>query len=176
MTVKYRLLAALWPVLLMTACAQPPANPIPAQFLYAPKQSLPQDQLATLSGSQRESKGWGLDKQTAYLLSIDGKMVEGERKSWNQVFELSAGQHQARVQFEFGNYRMQGTLQFEARAQHQYRLNFAGNFGNWLSNNSQLELWIEDMATGEKVSTPINGLNNVSPVPRPSYLPVIINK
>ena len=162
--------------LAVAACTHMQPNPIPPELIYPPTLNANTITNATLTGKEQHSKGWGLDRQTAYLLSIDGKMVEGERKSWNQVFELSPGLHQALVRFQFGSHQIQSTLKFEARALQQYRLNFAGNFGTWLSNNSQLDLWIEDVATGEKVSKPVSGLNDVSPTSSPLYLPVIINK
>lgn len=160
----------------LVGCAATPSNPIPPELIYAPQQSIPKNQHASITGTERSSKGWGLDKQTAYLLNIDGKVVERGRKGWHQVFDLSAGQHEVLVKFEFGQYDFQQKVQFEAEAQHEYRVNFASNFGSWFSNNSKLDLWIEDVATGEKVSQPINSLNNVSSVATPLYVPVIITK
>ena len=139
---------------------------IPFELQYsAPPAGVP---VATIRGS--EEKSILLDDFTAYIVTIDGRLVMAGRRGWNTPISLEAGYHVLNVKFARGVFAAVADFDLVAVANANYQLRYTTDV-KLLGNNSYVDFWIIDMATSRAVS-PIKQAV-VSGGENPEFVPIL---
>jgi hypothetical protein len=140
------ILTCLVGVALVSGCATTPQVPLELQY-SAPPAGIP---VATIRGS--EEKSILLDDLTAYLVTIDGRLVMAGRKGWNTPIALEAGHHVLNVKFASGVFTAVADFDLDAVANANYQLRYTTDV-KLFGDNSYVDFWIIDMATSKAVSS-----------------------
>lgn len=136
-------LCALFAILL-AGCG---SAPIPPELQYhAP---LAATNVATITGSEVPSLL--THNQTAYVYTVDGKVVMAGKKGWNVPLVLEAGPRIVGVLMLRGDFLSRSYLELEAIAGAHYVLRFETDVG-LVGENTYCDFWIIDAATGKPVT------------------------
>jgi hypothetical protein len=129
---------------LIAGCAAPK---IPAELqYYAP---LPSATTATITGSEVPSPL--THNQTAFVLSVDGKIVMAGKKGWNLPVVVESGVRIIDVQMSRGDFVSHSYLELNAVAGAHYILMFYSDVG-LVGNNTYCDFWFIDAATSKPVT------------------------
>jgi len=104
---------------------------------------------ATIVGA--EEKSLLLDNFTAFVAAVNGRPVVGGRSNWDKQVTLPAGHCRLTAGFIRGNFHAQAELEFEAKADTSYQLQFKTD-AELFGKNSFCDFWIVDLATGQPVT------------------------
>jgi hypothetical protein len=166
MTNKLFISTCLAAVVLVSGCATAPQIPLELQY-SAPPAGVP---VATIKGS--EEKSVLLDDFTAYIVTIDGKLVMAGRKGWDTPIPLEASHHVLSVKFARGVFAARAEFDLDAVAGANYQLKYTTDV-KLLGNNSYVDFWIIDMATSKAVS-PIKQALVSGGNENPGFVPIFI--
>ncbi len=132
-------------VALLAGCAGDPRVPPSLQY-FAPQ---PGPNTAVVTGSEVPSPL--THNQTAFVLSVDGKVVMAGKKGWNVPLLVEAGPRIIDVQMSRGDFVSHSYLELNAAPGGHYILRFASDVG-LLGNNTYCDFWFVDAATGSPVT------------------------
>ena len=135
---------------LLAGCAGDPRIPPTLQY-YAP---LPGATTATLTGSEVPSPL--THNQTAFVVSVDGKVVVAGKKGWNVPLLVEACPRIIDVQMSRGDFVSQSYLELNAAPGGHYILKFDSDVG-LLGNNTYCDFWFADAVTGSPVTSKQRG-------------------
>jgi len=130
---------------LFSGCAGAPKVPPTLQY-FAPQ---PGRSTATVTGSEVPSPL--THNQTAFVVSVDGKVVMLGKKGWNLPLLVEAGPRIIDVQMSRGDFVSQSYLELNAVPGGHYILKFDSDVG-LLGNNTYCDFWFADAATGSPVT------------------------
>ena len=150
---------------LFSGCSTAPQIPLELQYTTPPA-GIP---VATIRGS--EEKSALLDDFTAYIVTIDGKLVMAGRKGWDTPIPIEAGHRRLEVKFARGAFFSREDFDLDAAAGANYQLKYKTDV-TLFGNNSYVDFWIIDMATSKAIS-PIKQAF-VSGGSSPTYTPIFI--
>jgi hypothetical protein len=130
---------------LLAGCASDPKIPAELQY-YAPQ---PGPNTASITGSEVPSPL--THNQTAFVLSVDGKVVVAGKKGWNVPLVVEAGPRIIDVQMSRGDFVSHSYLELAAVPGARYVLMFASDVG-LVGNNTYCDFWFIDAATLKPVT------------------------
>jgi hypothetical protein len=165
MTNKIFISVCLVAMTLASGCVTAPQIPLELQY-SAPPAGVP---VATIRGS--EEKSALLDDFTAFIVTIDGKLVMAGRKGWDTPIPLETGHHLLNVKFARGVFAAHADFDLDAVANANYQLKYVTDVKLY-GNNSYVDFWIIDMACSKAVS-PIKQAF-VAGGDSPGFVPIII--
>jgi hypothetical protein len=134
-------LLVLATILLCAACA--PVKKWSAEYKYVPP-VLGSFNAATIRGSQSERKFF--DDMTAYVYSIDGKIVDSYRAGWNSDLAIPVGKRRIYVVFQTGDYGAGAFVEFDALLNTKYEVKFRTKM-NAFTDSSPVEFFIVNQST-----------------------------
>jgi hypothetical protein len=158
------ILTCLVGMALVSGCTTNSQIPLELQY-SAPPAGIP---VATIRGS--EEKSILLDDLTAYIVTIDGRLVMAGRRGWNTPMFLEAGYHVLNVKFASGVFTAVADFDLDAVANTNYQLRYTTDV-KLLGNNSYVDFWIVDVATSKPVSSIKEAV--VSGGENPGYVPIL---
>jgi hypothetical protein len=167
MTNKLLISAGCLVVALFSGCISGSQIPVDLQYA-APPVGVP---VATIRGS--EEKVILLDDFTAFIVTIDGRLVMAGRKGWNTPIPIEAGHHSVSVKFARGVFSAQADFDLEAVAGANYQLKYATDV-KLFGNNSYVDFWIVDMATAKAASVIRQASVTGGTSPEPGFVPLFI--
>lgn len=151
---------------LFSGCVTKPQ--IPADLQYSPPPA--GVSVATIRGSGKRSTL--LDDFTAYIVTIDGKLVMAGRKGWDTPIPITAGRHLLNVKFARGVFYAREEFVLNAVAGANYQLRYVTDV-QLGGDNSYVDFWIVDMATSKAVS-PLKQVSVEGDDEGPGYVPIFI--
>ena len=129
----------------LAGCATNPKVPVDLQY----KLPAPGVATAVITGSEVSSPL--THNPTAFVLSVDGKIVMAGKKGWNVPLLVEAGVRIIDVQMSRGEFVSHSYLELNAAAGVHYILMFDSDVG-LLGNNTYCDFWFVDAATGRAVT------------------------
>ena len=149
-------------ILLCVGCA--PAKRWSAEYKYVPPIFGASN--ATIRGSQNERAFF--DDMTAYVYSIDGKIVDSYRAGWNSDLALHPGKRRVYIVFQTGDYGAGTFLEFEAVLGIKYEIKFRTKM-NAFVDSTPVEFFIVDQSTQLPVTSVVQAHISAKHIVQPEF-------